>query len=554
MIRRSVPAARASGERDGTLSSPSRRRSKAAAASLDPNSSSNNSSNSNNNRRTKNPVRGSLRSSFQLLFPHRPPNSPTLKILRLLTAGCCSVSVSIFVLLQLWSVIDWAFSASSSSAMLQNSHTAFSDPIPFNPHYHAPEAHVVVGDRSDRYAILRQTTDRALPDNAERSLEFVKNLRSYSYQARSMKVIEQPVVVEQLEQQPEKEHAADTNVSKHSNASASYNVLDCPDTPPPGYPFSWNTLEILDHWPVDDTTPRPTIHQGLCVFDFRTDYEKAMTYRMAEVPFVVENDPSVAKTTERWNTPGYMEQLLGDAEHRTEYSENNFFMYATPVSKKKHRGRMRSNSRKVPEGWKEPTAMRYMSYKSWLAVANVTNDELGPDKPHYYFRLFGDGVVTEKHEKYSSDYLFDELPFFQPKHSLYLVEQDGRWGINCRFGMKGVVAASHFDGSRNAVAVLGGSRRYILAHPNQCENMGLYPMGHPSGRHSAVDWSKPDLEAFPEFAQAKANEVVMQPGQVLYLPTDWFHFIVSLELTFQCNSRSGVGDEYKEVMQQCGFV
>jgi ribosomal protein L16 Arg81 hydroxylase len=70
----------------------------------------------------------------------------------------------------------------------------------------------------------------------------------------------------------------------------------------------------------------------------------------------------------------------------------------------------------------------------------------------------------------------------------------------------------------------------------------------------AVDWSKPDLEAFPQSAQAKANEVVMQPGQVLYLPTDWFHFIVSLELTFQCNSRSGVGDEYKELMQQCGFV
>jgi hypothetical protein len=551
MIRRSVPSARASGERGGTVSSPSRR---SKAAALDSNN------NSNNNRRNNNPG-GSLRSSLQLMFPR--PAGPTFHMLRLLVAGCFSVSVGIFVVLQLWAAIDWVFSDATLPFFTSSTvRVAFSTPIPFNPLYHAPEAHAVVGDRSDRYAKLRQMTDHELPDNAERSLEFVRELRSHSYQARSM---EQPV------KKPEEhaEDAADADASTHDDSASAvndatisvaasaaykYNVLDCPATPPPGYPFAWNLMEMLDHWPVDDTTPkRPTIHQGLCVFDYRTEYDKAMTYRNAEVPFVVENDPAVAKTTERWNTPGYMERLLGDEEHRTEYSENNFFMYATPVSKKKH-GRMRSHTKKVPEGWKEPTSMRYMSYKSWMALANVTDDELGPDKPHWYFRLFGDGVVTEKHEKHSSDYLFDELPFFQPKQSLYLVEQDGRWGINCRFGMKGVVAASHFDGSRNAVAVLGGSRRYILAHPNQCQNMGLYPMGHPSGRHSAVDWSNPDLEANPEFAQAKANEVVLQPGHVLYLPTDWFHFIVSLELTFQCNSRSGVGDEYKELMQQCGFV
>jgi hypothetical protein len=525
MMRRSVPAARASGERDGTAST-------TAAMSLDPNNSSS-SSNSNNNRRNKK-LRASWRNSISFYVSSKGPSGPTFHILRSFVAAFCSISISIFVVLILWSAIDWVFSSSSSTSP---------DPIPFNPLYHVPEAHAVVGDRSDRYAKLRQITDHELPDNAERSLEFVRKVRSYSYQARSMMM--------EIEPDEHAEDAADADASTHTNATAAYNVLDCPDTPPPGYPFAWNVLEMLDHWPVDETTPRTIIHQGLCVFDYRTDYDKAMTYRNAEVPFIVDKDPAVAKTTERWNTPGYMQQLLGDEEHRTEYSENNFFMYFNPVSKKR---RMRSQKHKIPEGWKEPTTMTWISYKSWLAHANVTDDELGPDKPHWYFRLFGDGVVTEKHEKHSSDYLFDELPFFQPKESLYLVEQDMRWGINCRFGMKGVVAASHFDGSRNAIAVLGGSRRYILAHPNQCKNMALYPMGHPSGRHSAVDWSKPDLEAFPEFVQAKANEVILQPGQVLYLPTDWFHFIVSLELTMQCNTRSGVGNEYRELMQQCGFV
>jgi ribosomal protein L16 Arg81 hydroxylase len=119
--------------------------------------------------------------------------------------------------------------------------------------------------------------------------------------------------------------------------------------------------------------------------------------------------------------------------------------------------------------------------------------------------------------------------------------------------MKGVIAENHFDGSRNSIVVLGGSRRYILSHPNQCEKLALYPKGHPSARHSAVDWSDPDYEQFPDFADALVNEVVLVPGQVLYLPTEWFHYIVSLELNFQCNTRSGITAHYKPDIRRCGF-
>jgi ribosomal protein L16 Arg81 hydroxylase len=85
------------------------------------------------------------------------------------------------------------------------------------------------------------------------------------------------------------------------------------------------------------------------------------------------------------------------------------------------------------------------------------------------------------------------------------------------------------------------------------ESLRLLTKGHPSARHSQVDYTKPDLELFPQFAQANANEVILQPGDVLYLPTHWFHYIVSLELNFQCNARSGLGHEYDDVMNECGF-
>lgn len=119
--------------------------------------------------------------------------------------------------------------------------------------------------------------------------------------------------------------------------------------------------------------------------------------------------------------------------------------------------------------------------------------------------------------------------------------------------MNGVIAENHFDQSRNAIALLGGERRYVLAHPNQCPLLSLLPKGHPSARHSAVDWSDPDLDTYPEFGRARGNEVVMQPGDVMYLPTNWFHYIISLSLNFQCNTRSGITHEYMIPIQECGF-
>jgi hypothetical protein len=62
-----------------------------------------------------------------------------------------------------------------------------------------------------------------------------------------------------------------------------------------------------------------------------------------------------------------------------------------------------------------------------------------------------------------------------------MVEPEKQSGIHCRFGMRGIIAESHFDGGRNAAVSIGGMRRWILNHPNQCESIYLSQYGHPSG-------------------------------------------------------------------------
>lgn len=85
--------------------------------------------------------------------------------------------------------------------------------------------------------------------------------------------------------------------------------------------------------------------------------------------------------------------------------------------------------------------------------------------------------------------------------------------------------------------------------------MELYPVGHPSARHSNFDWSTGNTNSFPESFRdhAMGNEVVLQAGDALYLPTYWFHQITSLELNFQCNTRSGYEDKHEDSIQKCGF-
>lgn len=175
---------------------------------------------------------------------------------------------------------------------------------------------------------------------------------------------------------------------------------------------------------------------------------------------------------------------------------------------------------------------------------------------YYYFRL--NANLHEVGDASSpSKFLYDELPFLDPRSpesEFYIVDREQQRGINCRFGMRGVTAANHFDMSRNTIAVLGGERRYVLADPGQCHRMALYPVGHPSVRHSSFDWGDPTERARrPEFEDALLQEAVLHGGDVLYLPTNWFHYIVNLSLNYQCNARSGTTLETADVVGACRF-
>lgn len=93
--------------------------------------------------------------------------------------------------------------------------------------------------------------------------------------------------------------------------------------------------------------------------------------------------------------------------------------------------------------------------------------------------------------------------------------------------------ATHWDLPQNLACVVGGRRRFTLFPPAQLPNLYVGPIdftlaGQPV---SLVDVLDPDLDKYPRFeiAMRSAQSADLGPGDVLYLPSMWFHHVESLD-------------------------
>jgi hypothetical protein len=93
--------------------------------------------------------------------------------------------------------------------------------------------------------------------------------------------------------------------------------------------------------------------------------------------------------------------------------------------------------------------------------------------------------------------------------------------------------AAHYDLMENIGVVIAGRRRFTVFPPDQLANLYMGPIElTPAGTPvSLVDIQAPDLDRFPRFAEAwaHAEQVVLEPGDAIYLPYHWWHAVDSLD-------------------------
>jgi hypothetical protein len=97
----------------------------------------------------------------------------------------------------------------------------------------------------------------------------------------------------------------------------------------------------------------------------------------------------------------------------------------------------------------------------------------------------------------------------------------------------GCVTPLHYDLPNTLLCQVRGSKQVWLFDPSQYDRLYLrgerFPGFDNFERQSQVDIHHPDFEAFPEFRRAAALEVILKEGEALFIPSNWFHEVETLE-------------------------
>lgn len=104
------------------------------------------------------------------------------------------------------------------------------------------------------------------------------------------------------------------------------------------------------------------------------------------------------------------------------------------------------------------------------------------------------------------------------------------------FGGEGSKVALHYDIDMSHVFLnqIHGRKRVLLFAPDQSRN--LYR--HPFTVASYVDLNHPDYSKYPALNNARGYEVILQPGETLFMPSGYWHYIEYTDGGYSISLRS----------------
>lgn len=113
---------------------------------------------------------------------------------------------------------------------------------------------------------------------------------------------------------------------------------------------------------------------------------------------------------------------------------------------------------------------------------------------------------------------------------------------NLWYGAARCTTSLHHDWPNNFLAQVKGRKKVILFNPEQTPY--LYPVSNkppaPNDKidfraHSLVNPEQPNYEQFPRFKEATPLTCILEPGDILWLPPEWWHQVTSIDISISVN-------------------
>lgn len=104
-------------------------------------------------------------------------------------------------------------------------------------------------------------------------------------------------------------------------------------------------------------------------------------------------------------------------------------------------------------------------------------------------------------------------------------------------GPAGAVSLLHFDRVHNLHVQIYGRKKWLILSPGHFDRT-YWPcdaLGPDMLQFSPVNAERPDLVRFPRFAAASPIEVILEPGEVLFLPAAWWHQVRGVTAAISMN-------------------
>lgn len=152
-------------------------------------------------------------------------------------------------------------------------------------------------------------------------------------------------------------------------------------------------------------------------------------------------------------------------------------------------------------------------------VRNQYRSRFGTNEKNYYF--------TRSVDREWGAELFGDLNIFAVNASMQHPHPpplfDPKIHVNIWSGTQGTFTPLHYDAYHNFFVCLAGRKRFKLLAPVRWNEAFLFPAMHPSARQSQKACS-----SLARHVRRRRIEVVLTPGQVLYIPPYWFHEVCNL--------------------------